>query len=136
MSQFRDTELAAAPVPQRFPARLRVARRCDFQRAFMHGRRASDGVLRVWVAANGLDHPRLGISVGKKHGNAVRRNRLKRVAREAFRLSLEEFPRGVDIICMPRWDVELTCTDCVRSMKRLVSKAAERALGCNFAGSA
>ncbi len=123
-------------MPHRFPARLRVARRCDFQRAFMRGERASDAVLRVWVTDNGLDHPRLGISVGKKHGNAVRRNRLKRVAREAFRLSLEEFPRGVDIICMPRWNVELTCADCVRSMTRLVSKAAERALESNFDGSA
>ncbi len=118
-----------------FPVHLRIAHRRDFQRAFTSGSRASDKRLRVWVTANGLDHPRFGISVGKKHGNAVRRNRLKRVAREAFRLSLEEFPRGVDIICMPRWDVELTSTDCVRSMKRLVSKAAERALRRDFDGS-
>lgn len=111
---------------QKFPARLRVTRQCDFQRAFARGSRAADRRLRVWVAANDLDHARLGVAVGKRHGNAVRRNRLKRVTREAFRLALDAFPPSVDIICMPRYDVELNSTDCIESMTRLVKKAAER----------
>lgn len=82
--------------------------------------------MRVWVTRNELDHARFGVSVGRRHGNAVRRNRLKRVTREAFRLALDEFPPNVDIICIPRCQVELTCADCTRSMTRLVRKAAER----------
>jgi ribonuclease P protein component len=82
--------------------------------------------MRVWITPNELDHARFGVSVGRRHGNAVRRNRLKRVAREAFRQALGEFPPSVDIICIPRWKVELTCADCTRSMTRLVRKAAER----------
>ena len=113
-------------MPQKFPARLRVTRQCDFTRAFARGSRAADRRLRVWVSANNLDYARLGVVVGKKHGNAVRRNRLKRVTREAFRLRLDEFPPGVDIICMPRYDVELSSADCIESMTRLVKKAAGR----------
>ncbi len=113
-------------MPQRLPARLRITRQCDFKRAFAHGSRAADRRLCVWVAGNDLDHPRLGVTVGKRHGNAVRRNRLKRVTREAFRLALDEFPPGVDIICMPRYSVELSSADCIQSMTRLVKKAAER----------
>ncbi len=112
-------------MPQRFPARLRVTRQCDFKRAFARGSRAADRRLRVWVTGNDLDHARLGVTVGKRHGNAVCRNRLKRVAREAFRLALDEFPPGVDIICMPRYNVELSSADCIRSMTRLVKKACD-----------
>ena len=111
---------------QIFPARLRITRQCDFKRAFARGIRAADGRLRVWVSCNDLGHARLGVTVGKRHGNAVRRNRLKRVTREAFRLALDEFPSGVDIICMPRYDVELSSADCMQSLRRLVKKAADR----------
>jgi ribonuclease P protein component len=45
---------------------------------------------------------RLGVSVSKDHGGAVRRNKLKRLLREAFRLERERLPRGLDVVLIPR----------------------------------
>jgi ribonuclease P protein component len=63
-------------------------------------RRASDAVLALWIAENGCGHARLGVSVGKSCGNAVVRNRLKRLLREAFRCSQNEIPPGCDYVLM------------------------------------
>ncbi len=74
-----------------------------FRRAFERRRWESDGTLTIYGFENGLDHPRLGISVSrKKVKTAVGRNRLKRLIREAFRLSKPELPPGLDLIVVPR----------------------------------
>ena len=51
---------------------------------------------------NDLPYSRIGISVGKRFGNAVQRNRAKRLCRELFRLNQYLLPTGVDIIFLPR----------------------------------
>ena len=54
-----------------------------------------------------MGFPRMGLSVGRKNGNAVRRNRIRRLLRESFRLSQHEVPGGFDYILIPRqpgWD--------------------------------
>ena len=86
----------------RFPARVRLRKRADFARVYLRRCSVSDALLLIFVDSNGLTHPRLGLSVSRKVGNAVRRNRWKRLLREAFRLSQGQLSAGLDIILIPR----------------------------------
>ncbi len=60
------------------------------------------GGLAIHARINGTQRTRLGLSVGRRVGNAVVRNRVKRLVREAFRLSQRDLPRGLDIIVVVR----------------------------------
>lgn len=90
-----------APDPG-FPPAHRVLKGGDFGRVLRGGRRAADAVLSVTAAPNGLPHPRLGLAVSGRWGGAVRRNRMKRLVREAFRLRRGEIPPGFDYVVSPR----------------------------------
>ncbi len=84
---------------QRFSLRKHRLGRKDFERAFSQGGRARGALLDVIVVENGLPYSRLGLSVGKRVSkHAVRRNRVRRLFREAFRLSRAELPAGVDVV--------------------------------------
>jgi ribonuclease P protein component len=107
----------------RFPARFRLRRGADFARVYERHRSASDDVLLVYACENTLGYPRLGVSVSRKVGGAVERNRWKRLIREAFRLSRNELPAGVDLVVIPRaTDAELRAIRA--SLVRLAARAA------------
>ena len=87
---------------QRYPRACRLVRGADFDRVYRRRATASDGVLLVFADRNGLPHSRLGLSVSRKVGGAVVRNRWKRRLREAFRLNQSNLPPGIDLIVIPR----------------------------------
>ena len=121
------TDTRAQPTRQRFPKRLRLTKRGEFLRVLERGTRVGDRRLLVRVLPNGLDHPRLGLIVSRRHGPAVRRNRLKRLLREAFRLSLHELPAGWDIVCSPQAEAGDRLAPLRASLVRLVRRAVARA---------
>lgn len=86
----------------RFPRSRRLSGQKAFARVFGEKRSASDRHLVVYAAPNGADESRLGVTVGRRHGGAVKRNRIKRLIREAFRLEYAELPVGFDLVCVPR----------------------------------
>jgi ribonuclease P protein component len=84
----------------RLPKNRRLASNRQFKAVLDRGRRATDGLLVLYTASNDCGYPRLGVSVGKSLGNAVVRNRIKRLLREAFRQSQDCIPQGFDYVLM------------------------------------
>ena len=83
-----------------FPKSKRLVRNSQFKEVLGRGLRVSDGLVTLYMAKNDCGYPRLGVSVGKSCGNAVVRNRLKRLLREAFRQSQDEIPADFDYLLM------------------------------------
>ncbi|HEY3321914.1 MAG TPA: ribonuclease P protein component [Planctomycetota bacterium] len=95
----------------------------DFQRVYAAQKALHARDVVMFMAPNGLTFARLGVSVGCKHGNAVRRNRIKRVLRAAFRQSRELLPAGFDYVLVPRKGVAEYNTQAVReTLARLAKK--------------
>ena len=87
---------------QTFPRSLRITTTRQFQTVYDAGVSTNVGPLRVHGRPNALGHPRLGMAVSRRVGNAVVRNRNKRLLREAFRLVQHELPGEYDLVISVR----------------------------------
>ena len=89
------------PAEHTYPPTARLRKRAEFLRLKDSARKfASRGILVVWQA-NDLAHARLGVTVSKKVGCAVTRNRVKRFVRETFRNNRSLLP-AVDLNVIAR----------------------------------
>lgn len=116
------------PEPNRFRFRPaeHLRRPADFRRVYERRRSASDGLLIVYACPNGLPYLRLGLSVSRKVGPAVHRNRLRRLYREAFRLTRHEMATGLDLVLIPRRPEPPTLEELKKSLPRLVHQLARK----------
>ncbi len=106
------------------PRRRRLSRSAEFERVYRQGRSKGNRYLVLYAfpreaESTSADGPRLGLSVSRRVGGAVDRNRVKRVLREAFWAEAERLPEGSDYVVVARPDArdlaEREGTDGVRT---------------------
>ncbi len=109
-------------VDARFPKSDRVRLARDFLRLHESSLFAADQVLVVKAVQNETETTRLGLAVSRRTGNAVARNRWKRLIREAFRTRRSELPGGWDLLVRPRRGAVAEARPISESLVRLVAR--------------
>jgi len=105
----------------RFSKSQRLCKTEEYRKVFDARLSVADATLILFAIPNGQPHCRLGLSVSKKIGNAVVRNRWKRLIREAFRKSKSAMPGGLDIVVLPQRNADVRRVQYLeKSMQRLV----------------
>jgi len=111
------------------PKRFRLTRRSDIDALFAEGVSVRDRLATMVVRPNGLGFARVAVGVSKRHGNAVRRNRIKRLCREALRLGRSGLAVGYDYMLLPRPHAKLTLAGLQKSITLLGRRVAEAQAG-------
>lgn len=81
---------------------MRLRRPDEFRRVWSTGRSWAHALFVLWALPNDLDYVRVGITASRKVGNAVARNRARRLLREAGRHCYPHIAKGWDLILVAR----------------------------------
>lgn len=102
----------------------RLRKDSDFRRVYKHGKSFANRYLVMYIMRNNLEYNRVGISVSKKVGKAIVRNKVKRRIRESFRLDVDQkIKSGYDIVFIARVAIsDMQYNEINKSMKHLVNK--------------
>ncbi|HBH50402.1 MAG TPA: ribonuclease P protein component [Planctomycetaceae bacterium] len=109
-----------------FPKHRHLRRPAEFDRVYAHRCTARNNQVLVFAALSDVG-PRIGLSVGRKHGGAVVRNRIRRLLREAFRQTQSDWPIDCDFVLVPQDAKELTVAELLANLPQLARDAARRA---------
>ena len=118
------------------PRSRRLHLKNDFKNIIQSGRRIAGLGLVLWwkPAPMGHEDKRMGLVVSRRLGNAVQRNRIKRLLREAFRLNRERLQGGVDYIFSPRDSESLASADAAENAVLSLCRQAGLVLETSSAG--
>lgn len=114
--------------------RFRLRRATDFQRLRREGRSWSHPLLVLVACRNGLDVTRVGVTATRKIGKAVRRNRAKRLLREAARHLYPRLKPGWDLLLIARAEILQVKEPQVREALSLLAREAGLLRGGNGQG--
>lgn len=109
--------MSDAPRAFRFTRASRLQHKREFDAVYSGKARVERGPLVIHAVPAATGRSRLGLAIGRRLGNAVRRTRMKRLMRECFRLGWAEFPGEYDVIigCRPHEELPLeTYRACLR----------------------
>ncbi|MCH2181285.1 MAG: ribonuclease P protein component [Mariniblastus sp.] len=110
----------------RFCKSNRLRNQADFERVYQSDAYVADRTLVIKAVDNGAGATRLGLSVSRRVGCAVTRNRWKRVIREVFRLQRKRLPTGLDLVVRPRRGARCDYQQVAKSLPRLVDQLHHR----------
>ena len=110
----------------RFRKCQHLRRPAEFQAVYDRRRSVSDALLIIYARENALPHNRLGLSVSRRFGGAVQRNRLRRLYREAFRLTRSELATGLDLVLIPRSPTAPTLEALKGTLRKLITQVAKK----------
>ena len=100
----------------------KLKRQRDFDAVFNKGKRARADCISMFYLKTNSDITKIGISISKKHGGAVQRNRIKRLIRAVYIPMFPRIKKGYNIVFLPKISEEYSYHAFLRSIEYLLRK--------------